>query len=336
MPFAAWLFIFAVLGTVLLTALWKPIAIRFHIVDISGRRRLHQATVVRGAGISIAIMMPVCCIVLYVFQASARDDSGFLVLALGLMVMAAGVGLIDDLTHPTSNQKLMLYTLLACLTIAAFYAYSSYGVHVLILLSGALVVHLNVWNFMDGSNGLITIQAIALSAAYLITGNANQLTFSYTIAMLGCCLAFLPFNYPNARMFLGDVGSHAIGAAVFGLFLLAMIDGSWRILEVLVLSSALWIDAILTFLRRGVLGYRVTTAHRSHLYQYLARGRLGHTYTALSYAAWTSVCIAAVYGASYFNADTQSIILAALLFIGVCLHQYVRLFLIRRRRVLAV
>jgi UDP-N-acetylmuramyl pentapeptide phosphotransferase/UDP-N-acetylglucosamine-1-phosphate transferase len=332
MPVAAWLFIFAMLGTVFLTALWKPIAMRFNIVDASGRRRLHQATVVRGAGISIAVMMPVCCILLHVFQTSA-NNLGVLGLAFGLTIMAAGVGLIDDLLRPTSNQKLMLYALLACVASAAFYAYLSHDVYLLILLSGALVVHLNIWNFMDGSNGLITIQAIALSAAYLITGNANHLTVCYAIAMLGCCLAFLPFNYPNARMFLGDVGSHAIGAAVFGLFLLAMMDGSWQLSEVLVLSSALWIDATLTFLRRGLLGYRVTTPHRSHLYQYLVRGRLGHTYTALSYAVWTSICIAAVHGASYFYADTQTIILAAMLFIGICLHQYVRLFLIRRRRV---
>jgi UDP-N-acetylmuramyl pentapeptide phosphotransferase/UDP-N-acetylglucosamine-1-phosphate transferase len=328
MPLAVWWFLMALIGTWFLSLIWKPIAKRWNIVDIVGRRRLHRDVVIRGGGVGIAIMMSLCCLMIY--RLDSTSPMSMMLIIAGLLISASAVGMFDDIKKPTSTQKLILYFLLAVLMAIAFYfVYSGW---LLLVLLGVLIVHLNAWNFMDGSNGLITLQALLIATAYLVTGNGNQHSVYYASALMGCCLGFLPFNFPTARMFLGDIGSHALGAAVFGLFLLATMDNSWSILDVLVLSSALWIDAVLTFMRRAILGYRVTTPHRSHLYQYFVRTRLGHTWTALCYAMWTSICIAAVYVSPYFNHNVQTVILVMMIFMGICLHQYFRLFTIRHYR----
>jgi UDP-N-acetylmuramyl pentapeptide phosphotransferase/UDP-N-acetylglucosamine-1-phosphate transferase len=329
MPLSAWLFIVAMAGTCFLTAVWLPVAMRWNIHDIAERRRLHRNTVVRGGGISIAIMMVVCLYVAHYFY-----DTPLLTIVLlsSFILFASCIGLLDDLLVFTPSKKLIIYAVFSLAVAAGLYLYTQLHYALITLLIGMIFVHLNVWNFMDGSNGLITLQAMLIALAYLCIGNGALLTNCVALALAGCCIGFLPFNYPKARVFLGDVGSHALGGSVIVLLGLAYADGSWNVLQILLISSVLWTDAVLTFVRRYYRGYRVWLPHRSHLYQYLVRIGLGHTWTAIAYAVYTILCVLLVYLTKNLETWPQTIILLLALLMGIFLHQYLRVRAIHHHR----
>ena len=113
------------------------------------------------------------------------------------------------------------------------------------------------------------------------------------LALAAGALGFLPWNLPRARLFLGDVGSHALGYAVAALSLLALSGAPgiepW---QPLLLASAFLVDAGLTLLRRFARGEKVWQAHREHLYQRAIAHGASHGQVCLAYAAWTGVAIA--------------------------------------------
>jgi UDP-N-acetylmuramyl pentapeptide phosphotransferase/UDP-N-acetylglucosamine-1-phosphate transferase len=143
----------------------------------------------------------------------------------------------------------------------------------------------NVWNFMDGINGIAVSQAAIVAAAIAA---ASPSTAAAGIAVAAACIGFLPFNFPRARIFLGDVGSGALGLLVACLCVRA---GGARIVDAVLVMlplSAFLVDAGLTLARRVLRRERWWEPHAQHLYQALAR-RHGHTAVTLAYAAWTSL-----------------------------------------------
>jgi UDP-N-acetylmuramyl pentapeptide phosphotransferase/UDP-N-acetylglucosamine-1-phosphate transferase len=112
-----------------------------------------------------------------------------------------------------------------------------------------------------------------------------------SLALAGACVGFLPFNLPNARLFLGDVGSHAIAGAVIGLTLLSVHSGSLSLPEACMLSSVLWVDALITLVRRTFAGRTLWRAHREHLYQFAVRRGFAPWRVCLAYAVLTALAM---------------------------------------------
>jgi len=156
------------------------------------------------------------------------------------------------------------------------------------LLAGTLagVWMTNLYNFMDGANGLaggmavIGFGALAL-AAYL--GGAPELA-AFCAAIAAAALAFLRFNFPLARVFMGDAGSIPLGflAAVLGI--LGGWQGVWPWAFPLLVFSPFIADASVTLMRRALAGEKIWQAHRSHYYQRVVL--LGASHRRLAVAAW--------------------------------------------------
>jgi len=151
----------------------------------------------------------------------------------------------------------------------------------------AAVVLINVWNFMDGINGLAASQA-ALAAAGFACWLPDPWSWAGWALVAGC-LGFLPFNFPRARIFLGDGGSGALGYALAALLGLCLARGGspgslWLPLGVFL------VDAGFTLAARMLSGQRWWEPHAQHVYQALAR-RFGHTVVTLAYACFGIVAI---------------------------------------------
>jgi UDP-N-acetylmuramyl pentapeptide phosphotransferase/UDP-N-acetylglucosamine-1-phosphate transferase len=131
------------------------------------------------------------------------------------------------------------------------------------------------------------VQALLIALALALWPGQESAARLAALALAGACLGFLPFNFPRARVFLGDVGSHALGAAVFGLLWWSWRDGALGLAQALLLASAVLLDSGLTLLRRLLAGKKVWHAHREHLYQYAVRSGHSHAAVALSYGGWT-------------------------------------------------
>ncbi|WP_374602276.1 lipopolysaccharide biosynthesis protein [Arenimonas sp.] len=258
---------------------WRGWALRRGVVDAPDERRLHVVPTPRGGGIGIAVAL---------LLASAWLGPGRGWFALGLL-LCAGAGLVDDLRPLPPLAKGLLQALgAACLAAAFPLLPEAVGPLAGHLMAWALVlVMVNFWNFMDGSNGLATSQALlaALGLAALAPASAAWLA----VALAAACLGFLPLNFPRARLFLGDVGSHALGYGIAALLLMAAGPGGVSPWLLVLPVSAFVLDAGLTLLSRARRRQVLWRAHREHLYQRAVGHGWSHAGICALYAGWTAV-----------------------------------------------
>ncbi len=277
-------------GCAFLTAAWTALARRRQWQDLPGERRLHAVPTPRGGGIAIAIVFCAALLWLDASFAPAADWPRGLALGVGAFAL---VGLVDDLRPLPGPAKLALQFLAGIALLACsgheFAAQAAVGAALLV----ALVYFVNIWNFMDGSNGLVTIQALLVALALAFWPGQDPGLSLAAIALAAACLGFLPFNFPRARVFLGDVGSLAMGAAVFGLLWLSWRQGSLGLGPALLLVAVMLLDSGLTLARRLAAGRSIWQAHREHLYQLAIRRGNSHASLAFGYGAATLAAILA-------------------------------------------
>nr|WP_255692023.1 hypothetical protein [Luteimonas sp. XNQY3] len=212
----------------------------------------------------------------------------FLLGACGLALVAA-VGWIDD-HRPLSPWGRLAVHILAAAMLAIGVAWTGQPVWWAIAVFALALGLVNVWNFMDGINGLASTQAILVALGCLLLGLLGG------GALLACivaaaCAGFLPFNVPRARIFLGDVGSGALGFLVACLIALAPAPDPVVSLLWLLPLSAFLIDAALTLLSRIIRGERWWTPHVQHVYQRCVQAGHAHAVVTCGYAAWTLLSI---------------------------------------------
>ena len=280
----------------LASALMTWIAVRYahwrRMLDLPGHRRMHTQSTPRGGGIAIVLTTAVAGAVLLPMPVGAAFVIGLL--------LVAGIGWIDD-HHPLSARaRIVVHFLGAVLFVATLWPVSAIDSARDVLLFGCAVLGLagaiNFWNFMDGSNGLVTSQSlwVACGLALVFAALGAWPWALCAVALAAACLGFLPFNFPRARVFLGDVGSGGLGFACAALWLVAFDlerSGFWWLV---LLPSVLLIDAGLTLLLRIVSGRRWYTAHREHLYQWLIRAGASHVRVALLYFCWNLLVLVPV------------------------------------------
>jgi UDP-N-acetylmuramyl pentapeptide phosphotransferase/UDP-N-acetylglucosamine-1-phosphate transferase len=150
----------------------------------------------------------------------------------------------------------------------------------------------NAWNFMDGSNGMIALQTAVIAVLLALWPRQDPAIACASVALAAACLGFLPFNLPRARVFLGDVGSHVLGAAVVLLLGWSLRAGSLTWLQALLLCTPVLLDCGLTLARRIVRGRPFWLAHREHLFQYAVRKGHSHARVAIAYALATVLAAA--------------------------------------------
>lgn len=258
---------------------WRGWARRRGVVDAPDERRLHATPTPRGGGIGIALVL---------LAASPWLGPGWPWFAAGL-VLCAGAGLVDDVRPlPPLAKGLLQAAGAACLAVAWPLMpglLGSLGGHV---LAWALVmVMVNFWNFMDGSNGMAAGQALLASLGLAALAPGQGATVWLALALAAASLGFLPLNFPRARVFLGDVGSHALGFAIAALLLMASGPGGASPWLLVLPVSAMLLDAGLTLVSRARRRQVLWRAHREHLYQRAVAHGWSHAGIWALYAGWT-------------------------------------------------
>ena len=156
----------------------------------------------------------------------------------------------------------------------------------------ATVWAMNLYNFMDGADGLAGGMALlGFGACALAAARAGDASLaSACSALAGASAGFLVFNFPPARAFLGDAGSIPLGFLAAIVALRGNASGAWPLWFPALVYSPFIADATLTLLARAFRGERVWRAHREHVYQRMIAGGLGRRRTAL---CWYVLMIAA-------------------------------------------
>jgi len=245
-------------------------ALRRQLLDQPGERRSHQVATPRGGGIAIVLTVLVACAAVLVIDPAFLPPLG---LAMTGLMLVAGIGWWDDHRPLPALQRLAVHLVASALLSAGVYLIGENVLQAMLLffVTAALI---NLWNFMDGINGIASSQAIAaaLGFAWVMPMPSSAAALSVAAA----CLGFLPFNFPRARIFMGDVGSGALGylmAALVGLASLAT-DIAWPAL--LLPLSAFLVDAGFTLLSRMLSGQRWMEPHTEHVYQRWVKAGVSH------------------------------------------------------------
>lgn len=269
-----WLVMGALLGLALLSAAltWaaRGYALRQQLMDQPGERRSHSVATPRGGGIAIVISLLVTAgVAMWIWPEAAPS---LLVASLGL-VLVAGIGWWDDHRPLPAMRRLLVHFIAAALLAALVKVHGgSWLLAALVLLFTASLI--NIWNFMDGINGIAASQAIVVAL-----GLAPVLPWPYSLAAVAlglACLGFLPFNFPRARIFMGDVGSGALGYAVAAVLALASVQTDIHWILLLVPASAFLVDAGFTLLARIISGQRWMEPHTQHVYQRAVQAGASH------------------------------------------------------------
>jgi len=276
------------------TWLARRYAISRQLVDEPGDRRSHSTPTPRGGGISIVMAM-LLAIGYLAFREPAIAPALYAI--AGGLILVAGIGWIDDHRPLSPLLRLVVQTFAALLLGWAVSAMGGDWISVATAAVMALVL-VNVWNFMDGIDGLAASQALLVALAYAVLARSGSPAW-LALALVGCCLGFLPFNVPRARIFLGDVGSGALGylLATLVAWTVVLPDGGWREVAMMLPLAAFLIDASLTLLMRMFKRQRWWLPHTEHAYQHWAR-RQGHGLVTLAYGGWTVVMILFMLAAS--------------------------------------
>ena len=275
-----WLLLHFALG---LAGTWlaRRYALHRELIDHPGERRSHELPTPRGGGISIVVAMLVAACVL-----GWRNPRDVVLLggyACGL-VLIAGIGLADD--HKPLSPWLRLAVQVVAAAILALAVAGTWGNPWLALLAlVAALVLTNVWNFMDGINGLASSQALLVLAGISVL--AGAVWGWLALAVAAACAGFLPLNFPKARIFLGDVGSGALGFTLAVLCVAAVAHAELPAQLLLLPLAPFLVDSGLTLLRRVLRRERWWDSHTQHAYQRWAARSGTHTIVTFAYAGWT-------------------------------------------------
>lgn len=257
----------------LATPLMRRFALRHALLDVPNERSAHSVPTPRGGGSAIAAAF-FSSLALLLWWDVLPQAAGMALLWGGLLV--AAVGAWDDRRHIAPLWRLLAHVLAAVW--ALFWLGKDLSVvHASLALLG-IVWLTNLYNFMDGIDGLAGSQALcaALAGGVLLwLSDAPGLALaSLTLAMSSA--GFLVWNWPPAKIFMGDTGSGLLGYSFAVLALASAQSGALSALIWLILLAPFVLDATLTLLRRMLRGECWYQAHATHLYQRVAQAGYSH------------------------------------------------------------
>jgi UDP-GlcNAc:undecaprenyl-phosphate/decaprenyl-phosphate GlcNAc-1-phosphate transferase len=268
-------------------------------LDEPNARSLHQRPVPRTGGIAVLAGAAVSL----AFGAFSLWPPLVLALALGAL------SFLDDLYGLPPTARLLAHVGAA----GAFLWYVLWPIYVveLVVLTLAVAWITNLYNFMDGSDGLAGGMSVIGFGTYALAAklDGDSALAVLCVAFAGASAGFLVYNFHPARIFLGDIGSIPLGFLAASLGVVGWRNDLWPLWFPVLVFGPFIGDATVTLVRRLIRGERLSQAHRDHYYQRMVRAGLGHRGTAcIGYMAMLVCAGAALYG------RTQSPVLQAAVF----------------------
>lgn len=275
----------------------------FRIIDVPNERSSHSAPTPRGGGVGIVLSFFVALALIHFFGGAAAATplltlpfAGF----LAALLLIAAISLHDDIAGRGFASKLLaqlvaIAILMTCGGVADLGPFGLSAGDTAIWLAWLLTLVwmvglTNAYNFMDGLDGMAGGTAAIAAAFFALICGQQELPFIAMAALAisaGSC-GFLLFNWPPAKIFMGDIGSTFLGFAFAALAVLAANGAAGTTPHMALIMPLLLLhylyDTIFTFCRRLLAGENVVRAHRTHLYQLLNRSGHSHRRVSLIYA----------------------------------------------------
>ena len=270
--------------TFLGTALYRSIAIRINIIDYPNDRSSHSVPTPSGAGL-VFVGLTIGCI--YLVISPTNGDWAKLSLLLSFSAIAL-LGTLDDGFDLPVGFRLLLQILFVVGAMTAvndmvdLHAFWSYSLIVQVIVFAFVLLgmlwFLNLYNFMDGIDGLAASEAVFIagsSGIFLYLSGDIELSF-WMMILVATLAGFLYWNWAPAKVFMGDAGSAFLGFFFASVALLSIARGDLSLCFWLILCGLFIVDATVTILYRAIRGENILRAHRTHAYQHASATLNGH------------------------------------------------------------
>ena len=271
------------LGSAILTGLFRWIALRIQLIAVPVSRSAHSRPVPVAGGVSIVTL--ILLVVTYSYFTDRIPANEFAALMAGLVI--AFIGIVDDIKQLDVRWRIPAQFLVSiyvvyCLGDVPAIDFGLFSLPESIVLNVmavfALVWLLNLYNFMDGIDGIAATQLIAVNLVSLvIVINSDAVLTLLSASFAAAAGGFLLWNWAPAKIFMGDVGSNFIGFTLGVMALLSLFHGSMTIWTWLLLLGVFIVDATLTLFMRVMSKQRWHEGHASHAYQNAARHYKSHS-----------------------------------------------------------
>jgi Fuc2NAc and GlcNAc transferase len=283
--------------TTSLTGLVLLYARRVNLLDVPNQRSSHQLATPRGGGLGIVFVFLCAVVVLYFFGNLPFTVCCSLMIGGGLI---AGIGFVDDHNHVPASWRLIVQLAAAILAVAILGGLPAIRLGGMLIDLGLVgdilaivfvVSFINLYNFMDGIDGIAAVEASFIAGSALVIASIgpsigdSEFMTTLLVVFVAAVLGFLVWNWPPAKIFMGDVGSGFIGF-VLAVFAIISTDlGMLPIWSWLILSGVFLIDSTVTLVTRALNGEEWYSAHNNHAYQKASRRLKGHRPVTLSVLA---------------------------------------------------
>jgi UDP-GlcNAc:undecaprenyl-phosphate GlcNAc-1-phosphate transferase len=265
------------------------------VMDTPNGRKAHEQPTPKSGGVGIVVAFLVGMAVLYQVAEFSRLAQPYFLGVIGSAAAIAAVAFLDDIRDWSFVVKLAAQVLAALVAVGTGLYVRDYNLPYVGTLDlgwigavatlGWILFATNAMNFIDGLNGLAS--GVALIGSVFLAGIAASqggwFVYFASLLLAAGLVGFLPFNFPRARIFMGDVGSQFCG---FTLAMLGVAAGRFEKVEmsfllVPMLLSGVLFDVAFTLVRRTLAGMPPVHAHRGHLYQVAHKSGMSATAVAL-------------------------------------------------------
>lgn len=278
--------------TLLFTGYMRHYALKKNIIDNPNERSSHSVPTPRGGGVAVVCSYLLALAVL-IYSQQLEVYTGLTLIIAGFII--ALLGFLDDYGHINALVRLAIHFLVAIGGVFSLGGFSEVnifngfelGFFANIIAVLFLVWLLNLYNFMDGINGIASVEAItttvSMALLYLLLHTSLNSDILWILA--ACVFGFLLWNFPKAKIFMGDACSGFLGLTLGILALIALKENLPLFCAWIICLGVFIVDATYTLIKRVLNGYKMYDAHRSHSYQILSRKWGSHTLVTLAIAA---------------------------------------------------
>lgn len=298
------------------------------IIDVPNERSSHNTPTPRGGGLAFVLVF---LITIFCLMITHMLNNNLTIALIGGGLLVAICGWIDD------KKGISIKSRIICHFIAGFWAlywvggfpslcFNSTGLYLggwgSVIALFIIVWMINLYNFMDGIDGFASSEAIIVSitTAILFLRRSQELTL--VCLVLGVSVAgFLVWNWPPAKIFMGDVGSGFLGFVIAVVMIFSENTGALSVFAWIILLSVFIIDATLTLLKRIIRKEKWYEAHRSHVYQLATQ--VGYTHRQVTFAVIIINIILALISAHLFYSREWSIAIVSIIIFVLSLLQII-------------
>lgn len=287
--------ILASLCSFFLTMIIRKVAIRKNILDIPNHRSSHKLPTPRGGGLAIVITWFITITIMWYNDKIPHNLFYALLSGIPLII----ISIIDDIRNVKPYIRIIFQTISVILGIYFIKGMSTVDLGFFVvynpLLLSIIAIPIGIWfvnlfNFLDGIDAFATIEAMFIGLTiYLFTDDILLLFF--TVILFG----FLIWNWPKAKIFLGDVGSTYLGFTLFIIAISSNNSSDFNIIFWLNASSIFWFDGTVTLLRRWKQNEHINEPHKKHAYQRAVQYGFSHKKVVISTSCINLIILLNIY-----------------------------------------